>query len=51
MDFATIQMFYGWGVLDPKVDWYRENNFLTDDQYKEITGKDYEAPTTTADAK
>lgn len=46
MNYNLIKEFYGWGFLTPGIDWYRQNDFLTDDQYKELTGKDYTAPTT-----
>lgn len=48
MDFDTIKLFFGWNVLTPSIDWYAQNGFITTDQYKQITGKDYQAPTTTA---
>ncbi|WP_268914133.1 XkdX family protein [Lentilactobacillus sp. SPB1-3] len=41
MDFFCINLFYGLGVLNPSIDWYRENGFINDDQYKQITGNDY----------
>lgn len=45
-DFSTIKMLYSWGCLSPNADWYVQMNRLTADQYKELTGEDYTAPTT-----
>ena len=41
MNYTTIKLFSSWGMLTPSLGWYRENNFLTDDQYKEIAGANY----------
>lgn len=41
MNYTTIKLFASWGMLTPALTWYRENNFLTDEQYKEISGTDY----------
>ena len=46
MDFETISFFYGLGYLIPNIEWYAQNGFITPDQYKRITGKDYQAPAT-----
>ena len=48
MDFDTISFFYGLGYLTPNIEWYTQYGFITPDQYKQITGKDYQAPTTQA---
>lgn len=41
MNFTTIKLFSSWGMLTPDISWYREHDFITDEQYKEITGTDY----------
>ncbi|WP_203639885.1 XkdX family protein [Levilactobacillus wangkuiensis] len=46
MDFDTISFFYGLGYLYPNIEWYVEHGFINSDQYKQITGKAYVAPTT-----
>ncbi|MDT7019288.1 hypothetical protein RIN67_03175 [Levilactobacillus namurensis] len=45
-DKNTIAMLYGWGavVAPTTMEWYTENGFITEFDYKEITGKDYAAP-------
>lgn len=40
--FADIKQFHDWGV-DQDYDFYCKNGFITTDQYKELTGKDYVA--------
>jgi len=45
-DFPTIKLLYSWNVLTPALEWYVANKNLTAEQYKELTGKDYVAPTT-----
>lgn len=47
-DKNTIAMLYGWGACTAPttIEWYTENGFITKSDYKEITGKDYTAPTT-----
>ncbi|VDG32897.1 hypothetical protein MUDAN_DOGOELCO_02111 [Lactiplantibacillus mudanjiangensis] len=42
-DFQMIKMLYGWGALVPSAEYYVQNNKLTADQYKELTGKKYAA--------
>ena len=46
MNYDLIKLFYGWNVLQPKIEWYVQNGFIDAVQYKEITGKDYQAPAT-----
>ena len=46
MNYNLIKLFYGWKVLQPVIEWYVQNGFITPDQYKEITGKAYQAPAT-----
>jgi len=46
-DYGTIKVLYDWNVLTPVAEWYVNNNYLTSEQYKEMTGKDFE---TAADA-
>ena len=46
MNYDLIKLFYGWNVLKPAIEWYVQYKFITPDQYKEITGKDYQAPAT-----
>ena len=46
MDFDTISFFYGLGYLTPNIEWYVQNGFITPDQYKRITDKDYQASAT-----
>ena len=46
MNYDLIKLFYGWNVLQPKIEWYVQYKFITPDQYKEITGKDYQTPAT-----
>lgn len=41
MTYGLIKLFYGWGKLTPDLTWYREHDFITDEQYKEISGTDY----------
>lgn len=41
MNFTTIKLFASWGMLTPSLTWYREHEFITDEQYKEISGTDY----------
>jgi len=48
MDFYTISFFYGLGYLEPNIEWYTEHGFINSDQYKQITGETYVAPTTQA---
>lgn len=43
--FDTIKMLYGWGALANGPEWYVTMGTITTDQYKELTGKDYVAPT------
>ena len=43
-DLDTIKMLYSWGTLTPNADWYVQIGSLTADQYKELTGNDYQAP-------
>lgn len=46
-DKGTIEMLYSWGACTAPttIEWYTENEFITESDYKEITGKDYAAPT------
>ena len=46
MNYDLIKLFYGWNVLQPAIEWYVQNGFIKSDQYKQITDKDYQAPTT-----
>ena len=46
MNYDLIKLFYGWNVLQPAIEWYVQNGFIDASQYKEITGKDYQAPAT-----
>lgn len=48
MNYDLIKLFYGWNALQPAIDWYVQNGFITPDQYKQITGEAYVAPTTVA---
>lgn len=41
MTYDLIKMFYSWGKLTPTLEWYREHDFITNEQYKDISGKDY----------
>ncbi|WP_288531475.1 XkdX family protein [uncultured Secundilactobacillus sp.] len=43
--FNTIQVQYSWGMLTPDdLANYTAGGFMTADQYKELTGTDYQAP-------
>lgn len=46
--FDTIKMLYGWGALTNGPEWYVTMKVITTDQYKKLTGKDYEPETTKA---
>lgn len=39
-DFKTIKQLHDWGC-DQDYDWYCKYGFITKDEYKELTGKDY----------
>ncbi|WP_282804008.1 XkdX family protein [Secundilactobacillus kimchicus] len=42
-NFNIIQIQYSWGLLTPDdLANYTAGGFITPDQYKEITGKDYQ---------
>lgn len=49
-DKGTIKMLYGWGACTAPttIEWYTANGFITMADFKEITGKDYTAPTANA---
>lgn len=49
-DKATLITLYSWNAVKAPttMEWYTENGFITATDYKEITGKDYQAPTTQA---
>lgn len=45
--FDDIKMQWGWGIMTPEfLGTYVSICTITADQYKELTGKDYTAPTT-----
>ena len=46
MNYDLIKLFYGWNVLTPQIEWYVQKGFIDASQYKEITGKAYQAPAT-----
>lgn len=51
-NFEVLKMQYSWGptfMPDSFLATYVPLGTITADQYKQITGKDYEAPTTEAD--
>lgn len=45
-DFNLVQMQWGWGFMQlSDLTWYATNGNITADQFKQLSGKDYQAPT------